>query len=312
MTNLMEKYGWNTWFLPMNAKEAGKKKDTLLDSQDYIAEHKYDGSRYWSLDGRFFSRKLSSKTGLPIEKTANVPHLSAELENLPEGTILDGEIYYPNATSAKTTNIMGAAPAKAIARQKDNPIRYVVFDITMYQGKDISQYPWLERRSILEDVYAKYLYEAKYIDLTEVIRENKRDFLKKMISTGQEGIMLKNIQASYVPDKRPENHWYKVKKNMTDDVIIIGYTEGQGRYENQIGSIIFGKHEKRNGEIVELGSCSGFPDALRKKITANPDAYMNLVIEISAMEETEAGFYRHPQFKQLRTDKGPEACIIKE
>ena len=25
MANLMEKYGWNTWFLPMNAKGAAKR-----------------------------------------------------------------------------------------------------------------------------------------------------------------------------------------------------------------------------------------------------------------------------------------------
>ena len=309
---LLEKYGWDTTFLPMNAKDAGKKADSLLDNPLYVAEHKFDGSRYWSLDGRLFSRRLSVKDGMPIEKTENVPHIVSELKKAPTGTILDGEIYYPNSNSMQVTSIMGALPTKAIERQALNPIRYVVFDMPMYHGKDISKKPWHERRTMLEEVYKNYLGDSKHIDLTTVVKENKREFLDKMLSTGQEGIMLKNIKATYDADKRPEHHWYKVKKNLTDDVVVMDYLPGKGKYEGMMGSVIFGKYDKHGGRLVQLGSCSGFTDAQRLEITKHPQKYLGKVIEISAMEGTEAGFYRHPQFKQLRVDKGPEQCIINE
>ena len=309
---LLEKYGWDANFLPMNAKDAGGKAEKLLDDPQYVAEHKFDGSRYWSLDGRLFSRRLSVKDGQPIEKTDNVPHLSIDLKHLPAGTILDGEIYYPNSNSMQVTSIMGALPAKAVERQALNPIRYAIFDMPRYMGKDISQRPWEERRAMLEDVYKTYLSKSKHIDLTGVVRGDKRKFLDEMLSSGQEGIMLKNVKSTYDPDKRPEHHWYKVKKNLTDDVVVMDYLPGKGKYEGMMGSVVFGKYDKRGGKLVQLGRCSGFTDAQRLEITKHPQKYLGKVIEISAMEGTEAGFYRHPQFKQLRVDKGPEQCIIKE
>ena len=310
--DIKDKYDWDKYFLPMNAKESGKKADALLDNPNYIAEHKFDGSRYWSIDGRLFSRRLSVKDGKPLEKTDNVPHISNELHKLPPGTLLDGEIYYPNSNSMQVTSIMGAKPEKAVERQALNPIRYAVFDMPMYNGQDLTHLPWYKRRELLENVYNTHLSSSKHVDLTEVVRGDKRKFLDEMLSTGQEGIMLKNIHAEYRPDKRPEHHWYKVKKNLTDDVIVMGYTDGQGKYAGLIGSIIFGKYDKKGGKLVQLGRCSGFTDAQRTEITKHPQKYLGKVIEISAMEGTEAGFYRHPQFKQLRVDKGPEQCLIHE
>ena len=93
----------------------------------------------------------------------------------------------------------------------------------------------------------------------------------------------------------------------------MGFMPGKiGKYADQVGSIIFGKYDKRGGKIIPLGKCSGFSDPLRLKFTQNPKKYIGKVIEISAMENTAAGFYRHPQFKQFRQDKNPNQCIINE
>lgn len=312
MKDIMHRYGWSEPFLPMNAKDGSKKSDTLLSSGDYAAEKKLDGSRYWSIDGRLFSRRLSVKDNLPIEKTRNVPHLSEDLSKLPRGTMLDGEVYYPGEKSMRVTSIMGALPSKAIERQEGNPIRYAAFDIMMHGGKDVTHLPWEDRRALLEQVYKAYLASSKHIDLTKVVRQDKEGFLQEMLNTGEEGIMLKNIHAPYHKDKRPEHVWYKIKQNMTDDVIILGYTDGQGKYEGLIGSIIFGKYQTKGGKLVQLGRCSGMTDMQRLDFTNNKQKYLGQVIEISAMEGTEAGFYRHPQFIQVRTDKSARDCILNE
>lgn len=312
MKQIMKKYSWDTPFLPMNAKDGSRKADILLDDPNYVAEKKLDGSRYWSLDGRLFSRRLSVKDALPLEKTKNVPHLSEELKKLPPGTMLDGEVYYPGEKSMRVTSIMGSLPAKAVARQEGNPIRYAVFDCMMYNGKDIKHLPWSERRSLLEQAYNTHLSTSKHIDLTKVVPTKKREFLEEMLNSGEEGIMLKNVNAKYQQDGRPEKHWYKIKQNITDDVVVMGYTEGKGKYEGQIGSIIFGKYNRKGGKLVQLGRCSGMTDAQRLDITKNPKKYLGKVIEISAMEGTEAGFYRHPQYLHGREDRSPESCLILE
>jgi ATP-dependent DNA ligase len=51
-------------------------------------------------------------------------------------------------------------------------------------------------------------------------------------------------------------------------------------------------------------------EELRKDISENPTKYQGECMEISAMERTKDGFFRHPQFLQMRDDKNQKDCII--
>lgn len=315
MKDLMKKFGWNEPLIPMNAKDATKKLDALMKDDNYVAEIKFDGSRYLSIEGRFFSRKKSENKkdpenlGMPVEKTANVPHLSKLLSVT--GLILDGEVFYPGQKSNNVTSIMGAKPEKAIARQKEQGwIQYVIYDILMYKGIDLTSTPWSRRRELLEEAYEEYVvgYE-RIIHLSQVAEgtANKRDMLKWAEDNGEEGIMLKNVHATYKPDKRPEHHWYKVKGEITIDAVITGFTEGEGKYAGLIGSIEFGLY-KSDGVLYSAGTCSGMTDEVRKNLTDNREHYAGSVIEIKAMERTAKGLFRHPVFLRFRDDKSPIDC----
>ena len=93
------------------------------DDGTWFAEIKKDGALYMYVKGLggenyLFGRTISKKTGLLTEKSANIPHIISVLSQLPNGTILLGEIYYPGKTSKDVTSIMGCLPTKAIERQK--------------------------------------------------------------------------------------------------------------------------------------------------------------------------------------------------
>ena len=311
MKELMKEFGWVEPFIPMNAKDSGIKKDKLMKDDEYVAEQKFDGARYSSVNGRFFSRRLSVKDGLPVEKTNNVPHLSTSLSKIPRGTILDGEIYYPGKTSNDVTRVLGALPAKAIERQKGNPIKYMAFDIVQLNGEPVASLPWEDRRSLLEGVYNAYLKDEPHVDLSEVHRGTaaKEALLKKTFSNNDEGIMLKNVRAHYYHDKRPEHNWYKIKKHVTFDAVIMDFEPGKGKYEGQVGSIVYGQYDKKGGTLKAIGTTSGFTDAFRLLLTKNPKAFVGKVVELEAMEATEGGSYRHPQFVRMNTEKSPTMCI---
>lgn len=281
-------------YSPMNAKAANGKLEKLMADPMYTAEIKYDGSRYLCDHGNFISR-------LRKDKTANVPHLSL-LKGF--NGVLDGEVYYPLGNSNETTRIMGSHPERAIELQQENGwIRYVVFDILEVDGKDTTVLPQWRRREILEESYPSIC--NPYVDIS-IRSDDKQKLLEYTHRENLEGIMLKNREALYYPGKRPEGCWYKVKKHMTDDVVITGFTEGAGKYQGLIGSIIFGKYV--GDKLEEFGRCSGISDEVRKSMTDHPEVYVGMVMEISAMEGTAKGKYRHPQFKQLRYDKAPEDC----
>lgn len=365
MRDLMEKYGWDVPYIPMNVKNSEGKQDKLFADDNYVAELKRDGSRYTSIEGRFFSRKKSEnkKTpellGLPVEKTANVPHLAQFFAQF-EGTVVEGEIFYPGKKSNHVTSIMGCDPYKAQERQMGEYglIHYCLFEMTYANGEDLRDKPWEDRRGYLEAWYELFVVgtpQEKFIHLSSVWEgeKAKRTLLKWAEENGEEGIMFKNRTSTYKCDKRPEHHWYRVKGKITADVVLMGYEPPERLYEGKeldnwgywedlnghkfgasgkdeayaysaaadvpvypvtkfyfhslIGSIVFGL--VKDGELQKAGTCSGMDEEVRETFTRDGDYYVGKVIEITAMERTEKGMFRHPVFERLRDDKSPMDCI---
>lgn len=356
---MSELYPLDEILLPMGGTTVKdpEKMDEIWESREYIAEEKYDGSRYLSVGGRLFSRKVSVKTNFPVEKTDNVPHLTQYLENYPL-LILDGEIYIPGKKSNEVVSIMGALPEKAIARQsKQGFVSYVVFDILRdMDGNWLTDLPWVDRRGILletlEVIFNDFPNSTEIITLSDYTLTHKKQFNAEIMRRGGEGVMLKNVNAKYFPDKKPRWNWIKVKQNITSDVIITGFKPAKREYQGDeldtwdyweckgellhrndffdeetianiatpvtkfhfygwIGSVLFSQYSAA-GKLVEVGYCSGITEELRKDITENQEKYLNECMEISAMERTKDGYFRHPQFLRMRPDKNQKDCVIGE
>jgi hypothetical protein len=64
--------------------------------------------------------------------------------------------------------------------------------------------------------------------------------------------------------------------------------------------------------LKHVGFCSGLTDELRKHMTENQEEYIGECMEISAMERTKDGYFRHPQYLRMRPDKNPKDCIVNE
>lgn len=358
----MRDYPLDKHVLPMggNAVKDDAKLESFMSDPNYVAEVKWDGSRYLSIIGRFFSRRISDVDGIPVEKSDRVPHLSEHLSTFP-GLILDGELYVPGKTSNEVTSILGAKAEKAIERQgEQGKLYYMVYDILMFQGEWLVDKPWHERREILERVFP--IVRNEFMKCPEYVTENKKEFLAKVLAEGGEGIMLKNINGKYVPGKKPAKNWIKVKTEIDDDVVIMGFKDAVREYTGKEieswsywinpsgekefvintynvldatlvdgervfvpkegwvpvtkfffndwkGAVKFGKFDA-NGNLIELGECSGITDELRKDMSENPHNYIGEVMEIKAMQRTKDGFYRHPQFSRMRDDKNSSECVI--
>ena len=93
---------------------------------------------------------MSKKTGEYTEKSDNFPHIKKWAEdNLPNGTILVGEIYIPGGKSNDVTKISGCLPANAYKRQFESseyqPVHYYIFDIIRFKGEDLCEKDGLSR-----------------------------------------------------------------------------------------------------------------------------------------------------------------------
>lgn len=203
------------------------------ESGEWFGQIKKDGALYQyvkGLNGKsyLFGRTISKKTGVLTEKGANVPHIMEALDNLPNGTIIIGEIYYRGKTSKDVTPIMGCLPEKAIERQSSREygfIRYYIHDILMYDGVNFvtTKVNNELRYKILKKIYYIHnLEEYPYIHLACSWDDDLYNRIGRALSKGEEGMVLKKKDGIYEPGKRPMSN-LKAKKTDFADVIIIGF-----------------------------------------------------------------------------------------
>lgn len=320
---------------PMLAdKVSDEKLELLWENDNWIAEEKFDGSRYvmqiLETGNVLTSRRNSVKTGKNVDKTGNVPHITGIKYPSLYGTIIDGEMTAPGKDFTKVLKIMGSLPEKAIEVQKEiGKAEYWAFDILFYKGKDVQGEPYEVRRKLVCEVVEEMRKQSKEVMKVEVwTGEEKRAIYGKILAEGGEGIILKNKAGIYEQGERSKN-WVKVKKTMTDDVVIVGYTEAKKWYAEPgckghddvlypkgkttkffdngwIGAIRFGKYQGK--EVVEIGQCSGITDEMREEFTKNGKKYIGKTMEIVAQLRFKDGGYRHGNFVRLRPDKDPKDC----
>lgn len=112
----------------------------------------------------------------------------------------------------------------------------------------------------------------------ELINARFQEALQK----GHEGLILKQ-----------KDLWYKVKADYTADVLITGVQEGTGRNKNRLGALL-----TTRGKVG-----AGFTDEDREALWRMREELEGTLAEVSYMELTAAGKFRHPRFVRVRTDK---------
>lgn len=308
-------------------KAHGTLHEEIWDSPEWVAEEKYDGDRrlshFFANVIRFTGTRTSVKDGLFVEKTGCVPQLSARIwtpgsgkprkQNWPaalEGTVLDGEVLPPpgkliqGGRSKYVTSIMGSAPDEAIRKQMEGGfLCYAVFDCLFFKGQDIRGCPLRERYNYRDQALA--LWRNDYVfKAASAVGAGKQRFYQKIVDDGGEGVVLKRYSDPYDSDSR----WVKVKKWATADVVVTGFTPGDGKYAKQIGAITFGQYT--GPALREVGQCSGFTDAERLELTRNKKKYLGRVMKIKHWGREPTGAFRHPQFLEWRDDKDPQDCVF--
>jgi hypothetical protein len=101
---------------------------------------------------------------------------------------------------------------------------------------------------------------------------------------GYEGLVLRQGDA-----------WIKIKPEETHDVTITGFVEGRGKHLGRLGYVKTAK-----GDVS-----SGFTDTEREALwaEAKADKLIGQIIEVSCLQITPAGQFRHPFFVRMRPDK---------
>jgi len=139
--------------------------------------------------------------------------------------------------------------------QKELPIEINVFDILYYNGKNLLNTPFEERRKILEKIIKQEKYKLKLS--SQLITDDEREaeeFMKKALEEGQEGIMIKNLKGVYKPGARV-GYMLKLKPSENElDLVIVKAEYGTGKRGGWLTSFTIACRDE--DKFLEIGKVS--------------------------------------------------------
>lgn len=200
------------FFLAYPIQETSEKQKTpdelqtsLGNAADWQAEWKWDGIRAQMIkrDGQIFI--WSRGEDLATEK---FPELHPFLNELPDGTVLDGEILsFSNGLPLPFNILQTRIGRKNLSKKilEESPVAVIAYDCLEYGGHDIRRKTQNERRNILESLQLATAY-PEIFRLSALITfdtwaelETTRTRSREMVA---EGIMLKRRNAPYQVGRR--------------------------------------------------------------------------------------------------------------
>lgn len=314
----------NSWPYPFCLAYALEMEpENLGFPNDWQAEWKWDGIR-----GQIIKRNGELFIWSRGEElvTDQFPELHFLKDELPDGTVLDGEIL-----SVKDGNVQSFSTLQQRLNRKtinksqlaDAPIGFFCYDILEFNGEDIRIQPLKERRKILE-VLISDLTTLNVVLLSPVIYFETWEELAQLRLTARElnseGIMLKKMDSIF-HSGRKRGDWWKWKINpYTVDTVMIYAQKGSGRRANFYTDYTFAV---RDGEkLVTIAKAySGLTDKEIKEVnafvnknaiekfgpvrTVKPELVFEIAFEgIAESKRHKAGLaLRFPRIARWRKDK---------
>lgn len=248
---------------------------------DWFVQPKMDG--IWArveIDGgpvaKVYSKTKQLKGIIPVNQTL-----------LPFGrTVLLGEFMFGSQWST----------------HPDRAGKVYVFDCVMQDGIDLSKAPYKHRyraaAGIVPTLHHTFSMVPCYAlsKLGELWISQEEKF---------EGWIVRNWNDSY------QTTLAKLKYEIEDDFVILGFVEGKNRLTGTLGAIRLGQYDE-SGKLVYVQDCGGgFTDDMRRFIWSKQELFTGQVVLIRGKGRFHDGALRHPNFVRLRDDKVPLQCTLK-
>ena len=292
-------------------------------------EFKWDGVRAVAYieGGR---SKLVSRNDRDV--TVSYPELRHAAEGLGStDVILDGEIVAFDPTGRPSFSMLqqrmhvtDAGKARQLAERV--PVVLFVFDLLFVEGRSTLDLPYEERRRHLESLDLR----SDHLSVPPSFSGGGSDVLQAAIDQDLEGVVAKRLASPYQPGRRSPD-WIKVKHLRTQEVVVGGWTPGQGRRRHTLGALLLGIPRPEGLSYVgnvgtgfsdtmldDLGrmlrpletSTSPFttPVPARQAVGAHW-VEPRLVGEVAFSEWTTDRRLRHPVWRGLRPDKDASEVV---
>jgi ATP-dependent DNA ligase len=263
-----------------------------FNGPEWVFERKLDGIRVLAFKNGADVRLLS-RNKLPLN--GSYPAVVDAVAQLPvRDIVLDGE-----ATGAW-------------GRQGDAD--YHVFDVLWIDGRDVTSLPLDERRALLARLPLRR-------PLAHVTALDDAKPWERACEKGWEGVIAKRRDSPYEHRRSP--HWLKMKCEITQDLVVGGFTDPQGARVG-LGALLVGYFD--GGDLVFAGKVgTGFDTKLLLDLRTRLDkleipkapftkarglprlrahwAQPEIVVQVAFIEWTGYDKLRHPRLLAVRDDQ---------
>ena len=244
--------------------------DTLGPISEWQAEWKWDGIRAQIIKRRDEVFIWSRGEDLMTER---FPEIECTARELPNGTVLDGELLpWLDGRVLPFTEMQRRIGRKNLSAKILNEVPVILqcYDILEYEGRDIRSFEFATRREFLEKVLAGLSEDARELFRpTEAVEaadwEHLAQHRERSRELGVEGFMLKHRGSPYRVG-RHRGDWWKWKIDpLTVDAVMIYAQKGSGKRSNLFTDYTFGVW--KGDELVPFAKAySGLNDAEIRKV----------------------------------------------
>jgi bifunctional non-homologous end joining protein LigD len=286
--------------------------EVLPPGAGWVFEPKWDGYRaIVTVSGGEVT--LTSRNGNDLTERFRGVARAAKLGIRAADAVLDGEI----------CALDGRGRARfSLLQEGAGTLVLVVFDLLELDSEPLVELPLSERRRRL----AGLVNTAAGGVAVSPQFDDGAALLVAARAQGLEGVVAKRAGSRYVPGRRSAE-WRKVKVRGRQEVVVAGYTKGQGRRAGGFGALVVGVHEAGRlrwaGNVgtgfgdAEIGRLLGLlrplerPDSPFTEVPRMPRVRRSdvvwveprLVAEVEFAEWTREGRLRAPVYLGLREDK---------
>ena len=194
---------------------------------DWLFEVKWDGYRAISYVTGSEVMMRSRRGNDFTEKFERVAKEIVKAMKTPD-CVIDGEVCALDEAGRSSFSEMQQL-------KPSTPLVYYVFDLLEVEGEPLVDLPIEARRARLEELLDK---RYRMVRISEFF-DDGHALLKVAKDNELEGIVAKRAGSRYAVGKRTRD-WLKVKTRGDQELVIAGYTKGQGRRSNSFGSLVLG------------------------------------------------------------------------
>lgn len=274
----------------------------LLETDQYFMYEEVDGVRQQILIDEDRKVKIGDAYGERslLSKLLKNPTIIKELKNtFMENTLIEGVFFSP------TADYKLYLAKHMITQHKD--LSFIVTDIIFSNDEEVHLMDFIERYKILKNIFDS-TEELECVSLLEPYMVNKSKIYYKINNEYEDVVGIyfkKNCPYHFGVSKK----LIRYRKNILLNTVIMSITDGQGKYEDSIGSLVVGCMKDR--QIKKIGYVDMMTMDQRDDFAKNKEKYIGKVIKVYSYKQNGDDLMSF-NFIGFEQDKTINDCVFEE